>query len=145
MGWVDGYPTAPPLDLKRHTTLHGAGGRLQTFADRSAVEQNYHDVKEVWGAGKQQVRTIWANIGAFNLNLWMHTLVELWAWHKPARKLRDRSNAPWDDEDRRPSHAVRRKALQREILGTEFSALSGASPKSAKIRTFFTRLLRLGA
>lgn len=32
-------------------------------------------------------RSVWANIGAFCLNLWMHTLVEFWAWNKPAKKF----------------------------------------------------------
>ena len=55
---------------------------LEAFADRGAIEQTFHDIKEVWGAGKQQLRYLWANIGAYHLNLWMHTLVELWAWNK---------------------------------------------------------------
>jgi hypothetical protein len=25
---------------------------------------------------------IWTNLAVYNLNLWMHTLVELWEWHK---------------------------------------------------------------
>ena len=56
---------------------------VETFADRATIEQDFHDVKEVWGAGQQQVRNIWTNMAAFNLNLWMHTLVELWAWNRP--------------------------------------------------------------
>ena len=37
---------------------------IETFADRSTIEQVFHDVKEVWGSGQQQVRTLWANIGS---------------------------------------------------------------------------------
>jgi hypothetical protein len=51
----------------------------------------------VWGTGQQQVRNIWTNVGVFHLNVWMHTLVELWAWHLPHERLCDRSNSPWDD------------------------------------------------
>jgi len=40
---------------------------LEDIADRAAIEQNFHHLKEVWGAGKQQLRNIWANIGAWNL------------------------------------------------------------------------------
>ena len=57
--------------------------RLQDFLDiyyQGAgvlqTEQDFHDIKEVWGAGQQQVRTLWANIGCYHLNLWSHTLVE---------------------------------------------------------------------
>ena len=55
---------------------------LETFADRATIEQDFHDVKEVWGAGQQQVRNIWSNLAAYNLNLWMHTLVEIWSWNR---------------------------------------------------------------
>ncbi|MCI0355289.1 MAG: transposase, partial [Acidobacteria bacterium] len=67
---------------------------VETFADRAAIEQDFHDVKEVWGAGQQQVRNIWTNVATFNLNLWVHTLVECWAWNKPAAELCDRSRPP---------------------------------------------------
>ena len=73
---------------------------IEAFADRAAIEQDFHDVKEVWGAGQQQVRNIWTNLAVFNLNLWVHTLVECWAWHKPAEELYDRSDSPWDDPHR---------------------------------------------
>jgi hypothetical protein len=39
-------------------------------------------VKEVWGAGQQQVRNVYSNEACFNLNLWMYSLVEAWAWGK---------------------------------------------------------------
>jgi len=84
---------------------------LEAFADRATIEQDFHDVKEVWGSGQQQVRNIWTNLAVYNLNLWMHTLVEVWAWDKSHEELCDRSNSPWDDSERRPSHANRRQAL----------------------------------
>jgi hypothetical protein len=46
-----------------------------------------HVVKEVWGAGQQQVRNIWTNVAVYHLNLWMHTLVELWAWSRSHKEL----------------------------------------------------------
>jgi hypothetical protein len=55
---------------------------LEAFAGRATIEQDFHDVKEVWGAGQQQVRNIWTNVAVFQLCLWMHTLVELWAWNR---------------------------------------------------------------
>jgi len=35
---------------------------LEAFADRAALEQDFHDVKEVWGTGEQQVRNLWARM-----------------------------------------------------------------------------------
>lgn len=118
-------------------------GIVETFADRAAIEQDFHDVKEVWGAGQQQVRNIWTNIAAFNLNLWVHTLVECWAWTKPVESIRDRQDSPWDDAERRPSHADRRKALRRETLQNEYLALSASHRRSSKIRQLYKRLLQL--
>ncbi|MGH9881076.1 MAG: IS701 family transposase [Pyrinomonadaceae bacterium] len=116
---------------------------VETFADRAAIEQDFHDIKEVWGAGQQQVRNIWTNIAVFNLNLWLHTLVECWAWNKPADEIRDRSASPWDDPDRRPSHADRRKALRRKCLENEYLSLSTVHRCSSKIRALYERLLNL--
>jgi hypothetical protein len=116
---------------------------LEVFSDRSVIEQDFHDVKEVWGAGQQQVRNIWANIAAFNLNLWVHTLVECWAWKKPVAEIRDRSASPWDDSDRRPSHADRRKALRRKILRNEYLLLRTSHRRSSRIRALYSLLLAL--
>ena len=75
---------------------------LEAVADRVALEQVFHDVKEVHGAGQQQLRHVWANVGAWNLIGWWHTLVELWAWHRPHVALCDRSESPWDKKDAAP-------------------------------------------
>jgi len=97
---------------------------LETFADRATIEQDFHDVKEVWGSGQQQVRNIWNNLAVYNLNLWMHTLTELWAWDRSGKQLIDRSDSPWDDPDRRPSHANRRKALRAQIMNNHLSTIT---------------------
>jgi DDE superfamily endonuclease len=116
---------------------------LEAFADRSAIEQVFHDVKEVWGAGKQQLRCLWANIGAYHLNLWMHSLVELWAWNQSKARLCDRRDSPWDDAERRPSHADRRKALQRTILEAEYLSLPRRGGVARKIAAFARQVLKL--
>ena len=118
---------------------------IEAFADRASIEQDFHDVKEVWGAGQQQVRNIWTNIAAFNLNLWVHTLVECWAWNKSVESIRDRQDSPWDDAERRPSHADRRKALRRETLHNEYLSLSASHRCSSKIRELYQCLLQLAA
>ena len=67
---------------------------LEAMADRNALEQTFKDVKEVWGAGQQQVRNLHSNEGCFNLNLWMYSLVEAWAWDRPEEELVDRGRQP---------------------------------------------------
>jgi hypothetical protein len=116
---------------------------VEVFADRGAIEQVFHDVKEVWGSGPQQVRNVWTNIGVWHLNLWMHTLVELWAWRRKANQLTHRNDSPWDTVDRRPSHADRRKALQAACLKEEFSRRAPHAPLPRKFRTLLKRLLRI--
>lgn len=118
---------------------------LQAFADRVTIEQDFHDVKEVWGAGQQQVRNIWTNLAVYNLNLWMHTLVELWAWDKNNQQLVDRNDSPWDDPTRRPSHANRRKALRAQIMRHELSTITAAWSLPRKIIQLAERLMTLAA
>lgn len=118
---------------------------VEAFADRATIEQDFHDVKEVWGAGQQQVRNIWTNVAVYHLNLWMHTLVELRAWNRPHKELCDRRDSPWDDPERRPSHADRRKALRRHILQSEISAVTDLWSLPRKILGLARRLMALVA
>ena len=118
---------------------------LEAVADRAAIEQNFHDLKEVHGAGQQQLRNYWANIAAYHLAMWLHTLIELWAWHKPHEELVDRSASPWDDPARRPSHADRRNALRRSCLEQEFASEAATAGLSQKARRLWNRLLKLAA
>jgi hypothetical protein len=114
---------------------------LEAAADRGAIEETNKDVKDVWGAGQQQVRNVQANVGAFNLNAWMYTVVEAWAWERSAEALTDRSRSPWDDPTRRPSHADKRKALQREVLHQEIEAVLSGPPDTQRFRELAERLL----
>jgi len=118
---------------------------LETAADRGSIEQTNHDVKEIWGAGQQQVRNLYCSIGCFHLNCWMYSLVEAWAWEKSAADLVDRSQSPWDAEPRRPSHADKRKALQREVLRAEIEAALAGPPNKQRFRELAERLLDLAA
>ncbi len=133
-GWYAFFCTDPTASVQEI---------LETFADRATIEQDFHDVKEVWGSGQQQVRNIWSNVAVYNLNLWMHTLVELWAWDKSRAELCDRSGSPWDDPLRRPSHADRRKALRRQILRNELSTIATNRPLSKKIIQLVKSLMDL--
>jgi hypothetical protein len=114
---------------------------LEVMADRGAIEQLFKDLKEVWGAGQQQVRNVYASIGAFAVNLTLYSVVEAWAWAHADEELVDRSRAPWDTEDRRPSHADKRKALQREILRGEIRAVVGERAERQEFQNLTRRLL----
>jgi DDE superfamily endonuclease len=116
---------------------------LEAVADRAAIEQDFHDLKEVEGLGQQQVRDVWANVGVFHLNLWAHALVELWAWHQRKGAVCDRRASPWDDPGRRPSHADRRKALQRRCLRQAFPRSRHRQSLPRKIRRLLTSLVAL--
>jgi hypothetical protein len=114
---------------------------LEAMADRTALEQTNKDIKDVWGADEQQVRNVDSNVGCFNLNLWMYSLVETWAWEKEEEELVDRSGSPWDSQARRPSHADKRRALQREILQGEIEAVLAGEPTKEDFRALAQRLL----
>jgi len=131
--WVAYFSTDPDLSV---------ASILETVADRSALEQVFHDVKEVHGAGQQQLRHVWANVGAWNLIGWWHTLVELWAWDRPQSRSCDRSDSPWDQAERRPSHANRCQELRREAMQEEYSSLPSRAGLRPKTRRFIQRLMR---
>ena len=118
---------------------------MEAFADRATIEQDFHDAKEVWGSGKQQVRNIWTNLAVYNLNLWMHTLTELWAWDQNVEHLVDRSDSPWDDPERRPSHANRRKALRAQIMQSELSTITTTWSLPKKIIRLAETLMQIAA
>lgn len=135
-GWVAFFCTDPSASVAEI---------LGAVADRGALEQSFCGVKEVYGAGQQQVRNLWANIAAWHMNLWAYTLVELWAWNMPHGELCDRRGSPWDDAARRPSHADKRNALRRQMMGNAFSAVERAAALPRKIRGLIAALLRLAA
>jgi hypothetical protein len=118
---------------------------LEAVADRGAIEQTFRDVKEIGGAGQQQVRNVYSSEGCFNMNLWMYSLIEAWAWGKKEEELADRSASPWDREPRRPSHADKRKALQREVLQAEIQEGLSGRPTKQRMRELAQRLLNLAA
>jgi hypothetical protein len=135
-GWLAYFCTEPTASVR---------DILEAAAGRAAIEETFKDVKEVEGAGQQQLRYWRASEGAFPWCLWGYTVVEWWAWGKPFGHLCDRSASPWDDADRRPSHSNRRKALQRELLGGEFWRRWGEQPCPPEIREVVDALLELAA
>ena len=49
---------------------------LGAVAARFSFEIAFRDCKEIVGAGQQQVRHIWANMGSFLMCLWTFTMTE---------------------------------------------------------------------
>jgi hypothetical protein len=135
-GWLAFFCTDPAVS---------AAAVLEVMADRGAIEQTFKDVKEVWGAGQQQVRNVYASIGAWVVNLVLFSVVEAWAWGRAEGVLVDRSRCPWDGEYRRPSHADKRRALQRAILGEEIRALGQGRANAQRFQELASRLLDLAA
>jgi hypothetical protein len=136
VGWLAYFCTDPDAT---------AATVLEAMADRGAIEQTFKDVKEVWGAGQQQVRNVYANVGAFAVNLLLYSAVEAWAWSRAEEELVDRRRSPWDTEERRPSHADKRTALQREIVRAEIQVALGERAESARFHDFAIRLLNWAA
>jgi DDE superfamily endonuclease len=118
---------------------------LTAVADRFSLEITFRDCKEIVGAGRQQVRFLWASIGAFHVCLWTFTMTEAWAWGRPASELVDRSASPWDSPLRRPSHADKRRAWRRALLGEEIRAVLRPGVTEEEIQATAERLLGLAA
>jgi hypothetical protein len=118
---------------------------LGMVADRFSLEITFRECKEIVGAGQQQVRFLWANIGAFHICLWTFTMTEAWAWGRKDEELVDRSASPWDSPSRRPSHADKRRAWRRELLGEEIRAVLRPGVSEEEIQAVAERLLSLAA
>src|SRR4051812_42126201 len=136
-GWVAFFctdPTATVADI------------LGSVAGRFSLETCFRDLKEVVGAGQQQVRFVRASVGAFHVCLWTFTMTEAWAWNRDAKGLvSHRSASPWDDESRRPSHADKRRAWRRELLGNEIRAALRVDATERELQSAAERLLNLAA
>lgn len=87
-----------------------------------------------------------ASVGAFHICLWTFTMTEAWAWNRVAKRLvGHRSASPWDDETRRPSHADKRRAWRRELLGNEIRAVLRPGATEQELQAAAERMLNLAA
>ena len=118
---------------------------LTAVADRFSLEITFRECKQIVGAGQQQVRFLWANVGAFHVCLWTFTMTEAWAWGRQAEELVDRSVSPWDKASRRPSHAGKRRAWRRELLGEEVRAVLRPGVTEEEMQATAERVLSLAA
>jgi hypothetical protein len=136
-GWVAFFctdPTATVADI------------LESVAARFSLETAFRDCKDIVGAGQQQVRRVRASVGAFHVCVWTFTMTEAWAWERASNDLvGHRSASPWDDGARRPSHADKRRAWRRELLGGEIRAVLRPGLTEPEIQAAAERLLNLAA
>jgi len=133
-GWAPYFCTDTSADVR---------DILESVAARWAIEEQFHDVKEVWGAGQQQVRNVWSNIACWHLNQWLYTLVEFCCWDTDKSDLTDRRARSWDNPDRRPSHADRRRTIAREMLRKQFLVALPGTPIHHKFWTLIRTLVDL--
>jgi hypothetical protein len=115
----------------------------EAAAARWAIEEHFRDVKEVRGAGQQQVRNVWSNIGCWRLNQWLYTLVELCCWDTDKSELADRRARRRDNPDRRASRADRRRSISREMLQKQFLPALPPAPNNRRFRRLLEALLDL--
>jgi hypothetical protein len=136
-GWVAFFCTNPAATV---------ADILGSVAGRFRLEITFRDLKDVVGAGQQQVRFVRASVGAFHVCLWAFTMTEAWAWNRGEEELAGhRSASPWDDESRRPSHADKRRAWRRELLGNEIRAALRVGTTERELQSAAERLLNLAA
>lgn len=134
--WAAYFSTNTAMDVKMI---------LETVAARWAIEECFHDLKEVWHAGEQQVRNVWSNMACWQMNCWMHSLVELESWDVPGTDLTDRTDRPWDNPNRRPSHADRRRAICTKMLRERFSKALVDDINQEKLKSLLDDILAIAA
>ena len=72
-------------------------------------------------------------------------MTEAWAWARGEDQLVDRRESPWDDPNRRPSHADKRRAWRRELLADEIRGVLRPGVTEEEIRAVAERLIALAA
>lgn len=117
----------------------------EAVADRFGPEISVRDGEAVVGAGRQRVRVAWANVGASHVGLWTFPRTEAWAWGRSVDDVVDRSASPWGSPSRRPSHADKRRAWHRALLGEEIRAVLPPGVTELDIQATADRLLSLAA
>src|SRR5262249_1107797 len=119
---------------------------LTAVAERFSLEGTFKDCKEGVGAGQQQVRVVWASVGAFHVCLWAFTMTEAGGGNRAQGGVGGhRAAPPWGDEPRRPSHADKRRAWRRELLAEEIHAVLRPGMTEREMMAAAERLLNVAA
>jgi DDE superfamily endonuclease len=123
--WAAFFSTNPELEV---------GEILEAVADRWSLEECFHDLKEVWGSGEQQVRNVWSSIGCWNVISWVHSLVMIATWEREDKDIVDRSDRSWDNPARRPSISDKIQIICKEMIVEQINVVLPKRPDLAKIR-----------
>jgi hypothetical protein len=105
----------------------------------------FKDLKDVWGCGKQELRLLESNEAATTMNMLLFGMTELSTWDRSQKELVDRQDCPWDNGERRPSHADRRNFLRRARIAKDFYAAMHWAAIPTKIIHVLEKLMRLAA
>ena len=118
---------------------------LESYAVRFGIEEMFKDLKEVWGWGKQELRKLESNEAATTMNMLLFGMTELATWECSQEELVDRQDSPWDDGERRPSHADRRNFLRRAMIAKDFYDALHWAAIPTKIIHVLEKLMRIAA
>ena len=88
---------------------------------------------------------MWAGLIVGSLMIGHYGLVELECWDADMKQIVDRSDRPWVNPDRRPSHADRRRKIALQMLRKRFIAELPPAHQTAKTMELFDELLCLAA
>jgi hypothetical protein len=97
------------------------------------------------GAGQQQVRFVWANIGAFQVSLWTFTMTETWSWVAEGGKAVGPLGLASGQGVAPPEPRGKRRAWRRALPGEEIRAVLRPGVTEAEIQNKADRMLNLAA
>ncbi|MCE2754050.1 MAG: hypothetical protein LW720_19505 [Pirellula sp.] len=79
------------------------------------------------------------------MNCWIYTIVELESWAVLGADLIDRSDRPWENPNKRPSHADRRRAVCSKMRRGRFSKVLASDANREKLKRIFDEFLAISA
>jgi hypothetical protein len=118
---------------------------LESYAVRFGIEEMFKDLKDVWGWGKRELRRLESNEAATTVNMLLFGMTVLATWNRSQGELVDREDSPWDDAERRPSHADRQNFLSRTILAKDFYDALRNARITTKIIHVLEKLMQIAA
>ena len=106
---------------------------IESYGVRFGIEEVFKDLKDNYGWGKQEVRNLWSVIATTAMNMLMYNITELCCWDIPATEIVDRTQSPWDNPERRPSHRNKRNYLKIKVIEEQLKALLLSNQNPQKI------------
>jgi len=117
---------------------------LGMVADRFSLEITFRECKQIVGRPAAGAVLVGEHRGIPHLPVDFHDDRGVGLGRKD-EELVDRSGSPWDSPSRRPSHADKRRAWRRALLGEEIRAVLRPGVTEEEIQAAADRLLNLAA